>query len=120
MRRASIAALALTALLAIASGCDGLRNEAETRQCRANMNLLSTEQALSRTTYGRWASSIAELDRISGRTVPLACPVDGNGYVMEAGGDGYTVTCPCGEHGSIETGSPSWTAGGSIGGGGGG
>lgn len=120
MRITLIAALLLAALLAVAPGCDGFRNEAETRQCRANMNSLSTEQALYRTTYGRWASSIAELDRLSGRTVPLVCPSDGNGYVMEAGGDGYTVTCPCCEHGSIETGSPSWTAGGSTGGGGGG
>lgn len=120
MRNAPIAALALAALLAAAAGCDGFRNEAETRQCRANMNSLSTEQALFRTTYGRWASSIAELDRLAGRTVPLACPVDGSGYAMEAGGDGYTLSCPCGEHGSIETGSPSWTAGGSTGGGGGG
>lgn len=122
MRNASIPALALTAavVLALVPGCDGFRNEAETRQCRANMNLLSTEEALFRTTYGRWAVSIAELDRLAGRTVPLECPVCGEGYVMEAGGDGYTVTCPCGEHGSIETGSPSWTTGEASGGGGGG
>lgn len=107
MPRAS-AVILLCAVMLIA-GCDGFRNEAETRQCRANLNTLSTEQALFRTTYGRWAASIDELDDIAGRTLPLVCPACGEGYEMDVDpADGYVLECPCNEHGSIVTGTPSW------------
>ncbi|HOA05660.1 MAG TPA: hypothetical protein PLF04_09105 [Candidatus Fermentibacter daniensis] len=107
MPRASSVILLCAVLLA--AGCEGIRNEAETRQCRANLNTLSTEQALFRSTFGRWADDIHELDGFAKRTVPLVCPSCGEGYDMEVDpAGGYTLACPCGEHGSIVTGTTSW------------
>jgi hypothetical protein len=102
--------IAAALVLALLPGCDGFRNEAEVRQCRANLNTLSTEQAIFYSTYDRWATDIQELDDMSGRTVPLVCPSCGEGYGMTLDNGGYTVRCPDEDatHGSIQTGRSSW------------
>lgn len=100
MRRA-----VLLAVLA-ASACSG--PQAETNQCRARMNVLSTDMVQFRASRGRWASTLDEVDAFAGRTEPLVCPGTGEEYVLETGGDGYVLRCPGGVHGSVDTGRPDW------------
>ena len=106
MARNILTACAVAALLA--SGCDGFRNEVEQSQCRANLNTLSTDQALFRTTYGRWAPGMEELDAVAGRSRTLVCPTCEEEYVLVVDDGGYTLSCPDGTHGSIATGRASW------------
>ena len=88
-----------------------LREIARTRQCRANVNILSTDQAVYHLLNGTWSLSIAELDTEADRPVPLVCPADDSEYVMVADSTGYTITCPSGVHGSVTTGQPNWHEG---------
>jgi hypothetical protein len=82
-----------------------------TRQCRANMNTLATDQAMYHLMRGDWAASIEDLDREANRTVPLICPDCGEEYVLTCGDGCYTISCPGGVHGSVTNGHPSWSEG---------
>lgn|GEM_PF-581307 len=107
--RRSAGLLLLVFALSALPGCgDHIREVARERTCRANMNTLATDQALFRTANGRWATSTGELDRVAGRSVTLLCPNDLQPYRISVEGDDYTIECPCGVHGSIRTGTPSW------------
>ena len=88
-----------------------LRDVARTRQCRANMNILCTDQAVYHMLHGNWCQSIAELDAEADRPVPLVCPLDDQEYVMAVDSTGYTIACPSGVHGSVNMGQPSWHEG---------
>lgn len=82
------------------------------RQCRANMNALATEQALYRAAHGCWADSVALLDELAGRKVPLLCPSCSRGYEMSVDESGYAIECPSDDpHGAVVNGVPSWTGG---------
>ncbi len=110
------AAIVLFFCLSLFPGCDGnglhsLEQVSKTRQCRANLNVLCTDQANYRDELGRWAESIEELDKYAGRTRPLTCPETGEPYEVKILEDGYLVSCPCG-HGFVETGRRNWTGGG--------
>lgn len=107
---------AVIALLSIA-GCDGentsLLDVSRERQCRANMNTLATDQANYRDALGHWAATNRELDQYARRPRSLTCPVNEEQYIIEIKQDGYMIRCP-GGHGSIDTGTRSWTGGDSI------
>lgn len=93
------------------SGCgDRLREISRERQCRANLNILATDQAVFRSTHSRWASTVEELDQAAGRTLTLLCPSCMQPYRLALSGDDYLLECPAGKHGSIQTGTPSWAA----------
>lgn len=106
-----IAALVLVML----SGCNGngyndIREISTRRQCRANMNTLCTDQAKYRDTYGEWAVTIEQLDQDARRIGSLVCPENDEEYLLESSDSGYVLSCPAG-HGSIDTGTRSWTGG---------
>jgi hypothetical protein len=102
-------AFAALAVLLLGAGCgDQLREAARERQCRANLNTLSTDQAMFRNNHGRWATTVEDLDQLAGRTLPLMCPSCLEPYRLALAGDDYLLQCPSGEHGSIQTGTPSW------------
>jgi len=102
--------LLASALLAVS--CDGsLGDEARARQCRANMNTLSTDQAIFSSLNDRWASSIAELDSAAGRRQTLLCPETLRPYSMTLTDSGYVIECTTGGHGSISNGTSGLGAG---------
>ncbi len=106
-------ALVISLLICACSGGENsrLREIARTRQCRANMNILCTDQAVYHMLHGSWSLSITELDAEADRPVPLVCPADDQEYIMVADSAGYTISCPSGVHGSVATGQPSWHEG---------
>jgi hypothetical protein len=114
MRRALSRYMLLIGLLVpVSCGSEGegggIHEISETRQCRANMNSLSTEMAGYCYCNGDWASSPEQLDCYSGRMRPLTCPQSGLDYVITTDeDDGYIIECPSG-HGSISTGRRSWS-----------
>jgi hypothetical protein len=101
MRRAFLLAVAL-----LAAACTG--PQAGTNQCRARMNVLSTDMVQFRASRGRWATTLDEVDAFAGRAEPLVCPSTGEEYVLEPRDDGYVLRCPGGLHGSVDTGRPDW------------
>jgi hypothetical protein len=109
--------LSLSAILVALSCGDGaeggsLSEISGTRQCRANLNTLCTEMAVYRDQHGEWAASPGQLDSVSGRARPLACPESGLEYIITTDDEGgYLIECPSG-HGSILTGRRSWCEGG--------
>lgn len=109
-----MATLLLLCLMFMLGGCSRessaeLLNISKERQCRANMNTLCTDQANYRDAMGHWAGTNEELDRYARRPRSLTCPGTGEDYVIDLKEDGgYIITCPAG-HGSIDTGSRSWT-----------
>lgn len=109
-----IAALLTLSCFLMLSGCSRessaeLLNISRERQCRANMNTLCTDQANYRDALGYWAECNEELDRYARRPRSLTCPGNGEEYVIELKEEGgYVIRCP-GNHGSIDTGSRSWT-----------
>ncbi len=115
-RKSIILRIAVTALIIIAfSACSGNGSESfneisKRRQCRANLNTLSTDQANYCDAQGEWASEVEQLDQYARRPRPLTCPESGEGYILELSDSGYSISCPAG-HGSIDTGRRSWTGG---------
>ncbi len=102
-------------VIIIVSGCgengsESLSDISKRRQCRANMNTLCTDQASYCDANGEWAPDIDQLNQFARRTRPLTCPESGEEYIIESSDCGYVVSCPAG-HGSIDTGSRSWTGG---------
>ncbi len=83
----------------------------QTRQCRANMNTLATDQAMYHLMNGDWATSIDQLDEEADRPAPLVCPECGEYYVMQLEGDCYTISCPGDLHGAVSNGMPTWYEG---------
>lgn len=116
MRGALQGFLSLSAILMAVSCGDGaeggnIHEISETRQCRANLNTLCTGMAVYRDQNGGWGSSPEQLDSISGRRWPLACPESGLDYIITTDDEGgYLIECPSG-HGSISTGRRSWCEG---------
>jgi hypothetical protein len=104
--------LAVILLTTCGNGEDSTLVEiSETRQCRANMNTLATDQAMYHLMRDDWADSISQLDTESGRPVPLVCPECGEEYLLTREDDCYTISCPGGVHGSVVNGMPSWSEG---------
>lgn len=115
MRRAAalISSLLLAATLAAGMGCrsgrtEELSNRWKLNECRANMNTLATDQALYMLTIGEWTGSVTQLDSIGKRREPLVCPACDREYRIDLYEGGYVIHCPMEEHGSIDTGIPSW------------
>lgn len=100
------AVLPVAAAALLAAGCGG--EEALANQCRARMNTLSSDMAMYRVTRGYWPGSSAPLDSMAGRSETLCCPRCGEPYRISARPDGYTIGCPDGVHGTIDTGTPDW------------
>ncbi len=103
----------ITVLVAAGSGCESGRAEDlsarwKLNQCRANMNTLATDQALYMLTTGEWTGSVASLDSIGKRRRPLVCPACGCEYELDLYEGGYIIHCSVEEHGSVDTGIPSW------------
>ncbi len=94
------------AAVLLAVGCGG--EKAAANRCRAGMNTLSSDMAMFRVTRGYWAESAAALDSMAGRTETLRCPLCREPYRVSARRDGYTISCPAGVHGGIDTGIPDW------------
>jgi hypothetical protein len=92
------------------SNSDTLREISKRRTCRANMNIICTDQANYCDANGEWAETIEQLDEYAGRPQPLTCPESGEDYLLELLDSGYVISCPDG-HGSINTGRRSWTGG---------
>ena len=90
------------------SDSESLREISKRRTCRANMNILCTDQANYCDANGEWAETIEQLDESAGRLQTLKCPESGEEYLLEQSESGYVITCPAG-HGSIDTGRRSWT-----------
>lgn len=90
----------------LAAGCGG--EKALANQCRARMNTLSSDMAMFRVTSGYWPDSAFPLDSLAGRSETLCCPRCGEPYIVSARTDGYTISCPDGSHGEIDTGKPDW------------
>ncbi len=74
------------------------------------MNTLCTDQARYFDAEGGWAARVEELDEFVGRVQPLTCPETREDYILELSDSGYVIKCPAG-HGSIVTGTRSWTGG---------
>jgi hypothetical protein len=112
----AFAALLVAAALLAAQGCGSGQAEEITEawklnECRANMNTLATDQALHMLTTGKWTGSVAKLDSIGQRRRPLVCPACGEPYAIHLYEGGYVISCPIEEHGSVDTGVPSWGEG---------
>lgn len=110
---ATVAALILAAAVSLGSGCesgqaDELSDRWKLNECRANMNTLATDQALYMLTTGEWTGSVAKLDSIGKRRQPLVCPSCRREYTIDLYDGGYIIRCPVEEHGSVDTGVPSW------------
>ncbi len=110
---AAVTALILVATVSLGSGCesgqaDGLSNRWKLNECRANMNTLATDQALYMLITGEWTGSMAKLDSIGKRRQALVCPSCRSGYAIDLYDGGYIIHCPVEEHGSVDTGVPSW------------
>jgi hypothetical protein len=112
--RSCVAAAAMMAVAALlVSGCESgkaeeLSDQWKLNECRANMNTLATDQALYMLTTGEWTGSVAKLDSIGKRRRPLVCPSCGREYTIDLHANGYVISCPLEEHGSVDTGVPSW------------
>jgi hypothetical protein len=107
------AALLATVMMLASAGCSSGRAEElsdrwKLNECHANMNTLATDQALFMLKNGRWTGSVAQLDSIGKRRQPLLCPSCGSEYSIDLYDGGYVIHCPVPEHGSIDTGVPSW------------
>ncbi len=115
MTRTVLIIVAAILCLISLSGCSddsrSLMEISRERQCRANMNILCTDQANYRDAIGHWAGTNEELDQYTRRSHPLTCPVTEEQYLIELVDDGYVIRCP-GGHGSIVTGRRSWTGSG--------
>jgi hypothetical protein len=72
------------------------------------MNTLSSDLALFRVTTGYWTNSVASLDSMAGRKESLNCPGCSTPYEITLHSQGYILVCPGGEHGGIDTGTPTW------------
>ena len=83
--------------------------EALRNQCRANMNTLSSDMAMFRVTTGSWTDDTGSLDSSAGRSVPLVCPECGAPYAISLHEQGYVLSCPGANHGSIDTGRQDWS-----------
>jgi len=110
---ATVVALILVAAVVLGSGCESgqaeeLSDRWKLNECRANMNTLATDQALYMLTTGEWTGSVAKLDSIGKRRQPLACPSCQREYTIDLHEGGYIIHCPVEEHGSVDTGVPSW------------
>lgn len=106
-----LGAIAISAGLGCSSGqAEELTERWKLSECRANMNTLATDQALYMLATGEWTESVAKLDSIGKRRQPLVCPACGEPYAIHLYDDGYVISCPLEEHGTIDTGVPSWGA----------
>jgi len=77
--------------------------------CRANMMLAATAEAMHYATFDEYTDSFSELAHHA--DVDSLCPACGNGYVLRAEGDHYAIRCTCPtdpEHGSVVDGVASW------------
>ena len=79
--------------------------------CRANMNALATDLIVFFSLHGEWPEDLSEIDDFAQRRRPLVCPMSGEEYLYDLSDSGYVISCPCGEHGCIIMGRPSWVAG---------
>ncbi|MCK5117804.1 MAG: hypothetical protein KAR44_14500 [Candidatus Aegiribacteria sp.] len=92
------------------NGTESLSEISRRRQCRASLNTLCTDQATYCDANGDWAPNLDLLNHFARRTRPLTCPESGEEFILESSDYGYVLSCPAG-HGSIDTGSRSWTGG---------
>ena len=98
----------LAAVVAALACSDDHARIVDTESCRANMNALATDLIVYHSIYEKWPAELTEVDDVVGRSFPLVCPASGEKYDYVLDDSVYVISCPCGEHGHISLGRPSW------------
>lgn len=90
-------------------GADEAGKFIEEATCQSHMRAIASAESVFSGKYGRYGTlpeliSAGLLDAGDG----LSCPSCGADAILDADDSGYTVTCPCGAHGSVADGVMSW------------
>jgi hypothetical protein len=106
--RTSLQLIVISLCLAVLACSDDHDRIVDKESCRANMNTLSTDLIVYHSIYENWPEELTEVDDVVGRSFPLVCPSSGEKYDYVLDDSVYVISCPCGEHGHISLGRPSW------------
>lgn len=110
VKKVALFGLVIALVVSACGETSEVRDDAEEMSCRSNIRSLATGQAMYYGKYERYASSFSELEQseMMVNAPDLRCPACDERYDLETDGQTYTISCPCGEHGSIVDGVTSW------------
>ncbi len=81
----------------------------EEATCQSHMRAVASAESVFIGKYGRYGT-LPELTSagLMEAGAGLSCPSCGTDVILDADDSGYTVSCPCGAHGSVADGVMSW------------